>query len=113
MPCARPAAEIEPVLSIDSSNATLPAPSRRPTSKSSRIVNRVDTSPPLVSYPTRLLRMGEFPIERSGATIERPRLQVASVDAADRRHLAKIADNEDFVGLVEVGKAQGRFARIL
>src|SRR5258708_1482952 len=112
MPCARPAAEIDPVLSIDSRSATLPAPSRRPASKSSRIVNRVDMSPPSPD-PAPLLGMRELPIELPRAAIERSWLQIASVDPPHRRHLGVVPDHEDFVRLVKIGEAQRRFAGVL
>ena len=55
----------------------------------------------------------KFPIELARAAEERARLQVAPVDASDRRDLAVIADDEDLVRLVEIGEAERRLARVL
>ena len=65
------------------------------------------------SEATPLVRMGELPVELARAAEERTGLQVAPVDAPDRRHLAVIADDEDLVGGIKVGEAKRRLARIL
>jgi len=56
--------------------------------------------------------MGEVPVELARAAEERAGLQVAALDALDRRDLAVVADDEDLVGRFEIGEGERRLAHV-